>query len=80
MKLTKDYYDEGYRNGHLDKLLGLRLMVCLTSTLPGYASGYHDGQMNTHKTWGESEHYETILKDQPWKSSPDVSPLTTYDS
>lgn len=76
MKLTKDYYDEGYRNGHLDKLLGLQLMVALTSQLPGYASGYYDGQVNT----GKKKHHETILKDQPWKSSPEVSPLTTYDS
>lgn len=68
MKLTKDYYDEGYRNGHLHKLLGLRLMVSLTSRLPGYASGYYDGQINT-KTWDDdtTAREDTVLKDLDWR-------------
>ncbi len=38
------YYPEGVRNGHLDNFLGLDAsIVALTSPLPGYASGYHDG-------------------------------------
>jgi hypothetical protein len=39
-----DYYEEGYRNGHLDRFIGIEpLVVALTSRLPGYAMGYFDG-------------------------------------
>lgn len=43
------YYDEGFRNGRLDAMLGIRLWVALTSHLPGYGQGYYDGQ----RAWTE---------------------------
>ena len=42
-----DYYSNGYRDGHLDRYMGLEpLMVALTYpeyNASGYATGYHDG-------------------------------------
>ena len=37
-------YGWGFRNGYLDSILGIRLVVSLNSNIPGYSSGYHDGQ------------------------------------
>lgn len=42
------YYEEGKWNGWLDAYLGRRLEVALTypqRNLPGYATGYSDGQL-----------------------------------
>ncbi len=41
-KLVSNYF-QGYRNGHLDRLLGISLMIAKTSTIPLYAQGYLDG-------------------------------------
>lgn len=42
-------YNEGYRNGRLDKLLQIPPLQCaLTSKRPGYAEGYSNGYHNTH--------------------------------
>jgi hypothetical protein len=41
------YYDEGFRNGKLDKSLGHDSVIartCPNYNLPGYAEGYKDGQ------------------------------------
>ncbi len=38
-------YADGFRNGRLDALLGLRLEIALHSNIPGYSEGYHDGQL-----------------------------------
>ena len=42
---TQAAYNEGYRNGRLDRLLGINevLPVALASTIDGYADGYQDG-------------------------------------
>ena len=42
-------YRDGYRNGKADRLLGLRLAIALTSSIPGYAVGYKDGQQGEPK-------------------------------
>lgn len=50
-----DYYKDGFRNGRLDAMLGLRLITALTSRLPGYAQGYYDGQMaREEEVWARS--------------------------
>jgi hypothetical protein len=40
-------FKEGYRNGHADALLGLRLMIALTSPHAEYREGYHKAQADT---------------------------------
>ena len=37
-------YQEGYRNGHMDRLLGYRSVVAWTSSLSGYNQGYQRAQ------------------------------------
>jgi len=37
-------YIMGYRNGRLDKKLGIQLTVAVNSNIPGYSEGYADGQ------------------------------------
>lgn len=43
----KNYYEEGYRDGHLDRLLGLPLSIIASTypdyNLPDYSRGYIDG-------------------------------------
>jgi hypothetical protein len=49
MNTQPDYYADGERNGYLDALMGVRSEIALTSLLPGYASGYRDGQARAHR-------------------------------
>lgn len=41
-----DTYKEGYRSGWLDKCLGHKSMIALTSPWGAYSSGYRDGQID----------------------------------
>ena len=43
-KIDEKHYDEGYKAGHADKLLGRTLITARDSQLPGYAEGYLAGQ------------------------------------
>ena len=50
------YYDEGYRNGHLDAVVGIGpSIIALTSNLPEYAVGYLDGYNGQPKQEAKNE-------------------------
>jgi len=42
-----DCYADGYRNGHLDRYMGIAPLItaltCPEYNMPGYAQGYYDG-------------------------------------
>jgi len=41
-------FDEGYKAGRADKLLGISLTIARTSPIKDYAEGYSRGQLETH--------------------------------
>ena len=43
-RFNYDTYMAGYRAGRIDRLLGIRLTVAVTSSYGYYAQGYRDGQ------------------------------------
>lgn len=42
-------YEHGFRNGHLDAFLGIRLTIALTAPDADYATGYREGQTQGRK-------------------------------
>jgi len=50
---TRDYKN-GYRNGYLDKTMGMRSNISLSSPNRDYREGYHDG------VFGVDPQYNTV--------------------
>lgn len=44
MRRVISSFEDGYRNGHADALLGLRLTIALTSPQADYREGYRRAQ------------------------------------
>jgi hypothetical protein len=53
MNTYKENYEDGYKNGHLDRFLGVELNLYSPSlhadNLPGYSIGYRHGIMGIEK-------------------------------
>ena len=50
-KMKSREYKEGYRNGYLDRMVGVRSNISLSAPNRDYRGGYHDGVFGVDVTY-----------------------------